>query len=165
MGSCLYRLTEARSEACPQCTNDCANTRAELLSLRVSFFCGVCCSFCFVGDSPQRLLSTIHHMVGRCYKIATMKGPAVWYHQTKVCQSGYAHTAHLSTSVAVMACQHCPCCVLAATQAQGLGNVASLSLPLLQSLKSLSTFCEKQPCVMPHQEQTAKLNVKTGRIF
>ena len=96
VGSCVCQLTEARREACPQCTNDCANTRAELLSLRWSFFCGVCCSFCFAGDSSQRLLSTTHPMLqvleAQCYKITTMKGPAVWYHQTKVCQSGYSHT-------------------------------------------------------------------------
>ena len=43
---CVCQLTEARREACPQCTNDSANTSAELLALRWSFLCGVCCSFC-----------------------------------------------------------------------------------------------------------------------
>ena len=79
----------------------------------------------------------------QCYQVATMKGPAACYQQVKLCQSGYAHTEHLST---------CVCrdglptgCLLRASsqlQTQGLSTAASLSLQLTQSLKSMSTFCK-----------------------
>ena len=68
-----------------------------------------------VVDNSSHGRPTLQVLKAQCYQITTMKGPAVWYQQAKVSQSGYAQTEHLSTCVAVMACQHGACCVLAAT--------------------------------------------------
>ena len=114
-----------------------------------------CCSFCFAGDSSQRLLSTTHHLVGQCSRFwrhgkmlpdCHHEGTCSVVPAANVCQSGYAQTEHLSTCVAVMACQHGACCVLAATPS----NAASLSLRLMQSLNSMSTFCQSSCAREPY---------------
>ena len=163
MGSCLYRLTEARSEACPQCTNDCANTRAELVALRWSFFCGVCCSLCFAGDSlPAPFVDYSSHgrpmlqvLEAQCYKIATMKLPAVWYKGLSERICSYSASVHfrcrdgLPTLRLLRACGHSNTrpqqCGVAETPAHAISQVSEHVLL----------------CVMRHQVQTAKLNVKT----
>ena len=98
---------------------NCLRPDRTFLSLRQSFFCCLKPNLLRwrflpapVGDYSSHGRPMLQVLEDQ---IATMKGAAVWYQQAKVCQSGYAHTEHLSTCVAVMACQHGACCVLAAT--------------------------------------------------